>query len=252
MWTLQKERMLEHSRWLPSTFPPHLIALPYFFFFFSPLWLQKSCYAGKFWCSLCPHISLWPSQTMKPCSKIYNNNDNNLKVTFSCEGATELTYFKAVQWNKQTNNNKTLQTMLTLQIMLGVLWLRRWCSLFIHRRSFLSRWIFCVRSFLDAECPPAFMNRLCPEVQGWAGLWRFFLHLFLLLISFCAVFNIVFLHLSSGYRLHYSRRAESCGSVNYLHLCSKDEQVSDMQKAAIRENTAKGKCLLGRRLKESY
>ena len=68
---------------------------------------------------------------------------------------------------------------------------------------------------------------------------------FFLFVSLGATFNIVFLLLSSGYQLHYSRKDESCGSVNYLHLCSKDEQVSDTQKAVIRKKIAKGKVFAG-------
>lgn len=50
----------------------------------------------------------------------------------------------------------------------------------------------------------------------------------------------IFSPVSSGHQLHYRRKAESCGSVNYLHLCIEDERVSDTQKAVSRKQSQRG------------
>lgn len=82
-------------------------------------------------------------------------------------------------------------------------------------------------------------------IQSRTVLEKFPLPLFCLFVSLCSTFSIVILLLSSGYQLHYSRKDESCGSVNYLHLCNTDEQVPATQQAVIRKKIAKGKGFAG-------
>ena len=64
-------------------------------------------------------------------------------------------------------------------------------------------------------------------------------------VSLCATFIIVFLLVSSGCRLHYGRKDEVCGSVNYLHLCREDEQLSETEKAVLGRKIAQGEAFAG-------
>lgn len=78
-------------------------------------------------------------------------------------------------------------------------------------------------------------------IQLWAVLERFLPPCFFPLHQLLCNLQPSFPPVSSGHQLRYRRKDESCGSVNYLHLCKEDEQVPDMQKAVSRKQSQRGR-----------